>query len=157
MKNASIVILCALQLAVCNNVRVHGMAGELTHPSIAWAADDAPMRQRIMAILNEKNSKFLGGRFVNAASTLEYGGTTEALSRMVAKLAECEGVRVQVTFVRAQSDLAWTVNHNAWADPLYFGIQVNLAAKTINLEHLDLPAFTKTSGKPSASGTAARR
>ena len=149
MKNTLILLLFALQLGLCSNVRVYGMAGELTHPSIAWPGDNAKMRERITSILNEKDAKFLGGRFINAASSLEYGGTMDALSRIVVKLLECEGVRVQVTFVREPTSSAWTVNHNAWADPLHFGIQVNLDAKTLNLEHLYLPAFTKTSGKVS--------
>jgi hypothetical protein len=145
MKKSWMLYLCAILLALDSNFQVHAMAGDLNHPSIALPAD-APQkfREQIMAILNDKDCKFLGGHFINANTTLQYGGSAEALSRMLAQLAECDGIRVQVTFVKKPGGEVWTLNHNAWADPGHIAVQVNLVSP-INLEHLDISAFGKTS------------
>jgi hypothetical protein len=125
------------------------MAGNLAHPLIAFPeATPRKVREQVMAILNDKGCRFLEGHFINASTTLQYGGSTDALSRMLAGLAECEGIRIKVTFVRKAGGASWTLSHNAWADAGYIGIQVNLAAALIDLEHLDLPVLGKTAGAP---------
>lgn len=131
-------------IMVVSAPKAHALAGDLDHPSLAFPKDTpAALQTQIMTALNGKEAKFLHGHFINADTTLVYGGNTEALVSMLARLAECEGMQVKVSFVRGAAAESWTLRHNAWADATYIGIKVNLAAMNIDLEKLDLPAFGK--------------
>jgi len=96
-----------------------------------------------MSALNDEQCKFLEGHFINAHTTLHYGGGTESLNRMLNRLAACDYFRITVRFIKQESGVAWTVSHNAWANNEDLEIQVNLAAEGINLANLDIPAFGK--------------
>lgn len=125
-------------------VRVHPMAGDLRHPSLSLPADTPnELRAKLMLILADDEAQFLGGRFINASTTLEYGGATPALNRMVAKLIDCQGVKVRLHFTNTPNGPAWSVEHNAWAEPLALGLGINLGAPSIRAEDLKLPALSK--------------
>ena len=120
------------------------MAGDLAHPSIALPEGTGKeVREKIMSALNDEQCKFLEGHFINAHTTLQYGGGTESLNRMLNRLAACDYFRITVRFIKQESGAAWTVSHNAWANNEDLEIQVNLAAEGINLAKLDIPAFGK--------------
>jgi hypothetical protein len=154
--NRWVLLVCgALLLGIA--VKVQPMGGDLRHPSLALPAD-APteLRTRLMVILAEEDAKFLGGHFINAHTTLEYGGSTQALNRMVSKLAECGGVKVQLRFTNAVDGPAWSVDHNAWTDPYHLEVGINLGAASIKAGDLSLPVLGKpgpAKAIPSASPT----
>ncbi len=150
-----LVVFCGWLVLASASVRVYALAGDLDHPSIALPANaPAELHGQLMRVLGDKDAKFLRGHFVNAHTTLEYGGSTEAVNRMLAKLAECGGIQVKVRFVRTADGPAWTLEHNAWGDPQLIQIQVNLSARSIKPEDLNIPVFgTGASATPAASGS----
>jgi hypothetical protein len=112
-----LVVFCSWLVLASASVRVYALAGDLDHPSIALPANaPAELHGQRIRILGDNDAKFLRGHFVNAHTTLEYGGSTEALNRMLAKLAECGGIQIKVRFVRTADGPAWTLDHNAWGD-----------------------------------------
>ena len=122
--------------------RALGMAGDLDRPSLAFpTATPKALQSQILAALNVREAGFLRGRFINADTTLAYGGDTGALSAMLAQLAACEGMRVRVSFVRVPGGESWTIQHNAWADATQIAIRVNVVAEKIDLLKLELPAL----------------
>jgi len=150
MKNR-ILLLHSLMVALIAPVKTHAMAGELKEPGLAWLAATADtLRTRVATILNDKDCKFLGGHFINASTTLEYGGRTDSLNRLLSRVAECEGVRVKVSFTQENRSVAWTVRHNAWSEPTCLFVRVNLAASVIEATHLEMPVFGK-GGEPPVS------
>jgi hypothetical protein len=145
--------------------RVHAMAGELSSPSLAFpAAFPQESRTRVIAILGDPECKFLGGHFINADTTLEYGGKTAALNRLLEKLSQCDGIQVHLAFSggraaawtlsNGSTNASWTVRHNGWADAGWIEIQVNTSSGLIELGLLEIPAFGKAVA--SASATTAR-
>jgi hypothetical protein len=140
----SVVLIFASVVVLSARVQAHAMAGDLAHPSIALPEGTGKkVREKIMSALNDEQCKFLEGHFINAHTTLHYGGGTESLNRMLNRLAACDYFRITVRFIKQESGAAWTVSHNAWANNEDLEIQVNLAAEGINLAKLDIPAFGK--------------
>ena len=141
----SVVVLLASAVVLSARVQAHAMAGDLEHPSIALPeGTPKAVRGQIISALNDEECKFLGGHFINAHTTLQYGGGTESLNRMLNRLAACDYFKITIRFIKQQSGVAWTVSHNAWANNEDLEVQVNLAAEGIQLEKLDLPAFGKS-------------
>src|SRR5438477_5715364 len=93
-------VLSAMLLNGVAPLHAHAMAGDLKAPSLAMpeGTPDA-FRTNVLAILGDKECKFLDGTFINASTTLHYGGSTESLNNLVAKLSELDGVRISVTFI----------------------------------------------------------
>lgn len=135
--------LVAVILTLSVVAKAHAMAGDLEHPSLAFPEDmPAALQAQIMAALSGKDAKFLQGHFINADTTLAYGGNTESLTSMLARFSECDGIRIKVSFVRGPAAESWTVRHNAWGDARYIGVQVNVSATEIDLQKLELPVFS---------------
>ena len=77
-------VFCGWLVFASANVRVYALAGDLDHPSLALPANaPAELHSRLIRILDDKDAKFLRGHFVNAHTTLEYGGSTDALNQML--------------------------------------------------------------------------
>lgn len=132
------------------------MAGDLAHPSIALPeATPKAVREQIGNALSDAECKFLEGNFINAHTTLQYGGGTDSLNRMLSQLSACDYFRITVRFIKQESGVAWTVNHNAWANNEDLEVQVNLASQGIQLEKLDIPASGKCSPQASPPSAAA--
>ena len=130
-------LLSALLLNSVAPLKAHAMAGELKSPSLAMPAEmSEALRTNILAIIGDSECKFLDGNFINASTTLRYGGSTESLNSLIARLSELDGVRITLSFIREPGGPAWTLKHNGWADPGDFFIQINPAASTIKLERL---------------------
>ena len=118
-----------------------GLAGELDRPSLATSKEfpDADY-QKVRAVLEGKNGKFLGGRFVNSFTSLEYAGDTTALNQFIEALARCPNVKVRVSFYGPTGEVAecdWMVTHMAISNELQ--VRINLASKNVELEKLYLP------------------
>jgi hypothetical protein len=130
-------VLSALLLNGVAPVKAHAMAGELKTPSLAMPADTSEaFRTNILSIVGDKECKFHDGSFINASTTLHFGGSTESLNSLIAKLSEIDGVRVNVRFISEPGGPAWTLKHNGWGHPAEFFIEINPAASTIKLERL---------------------
>src|SRR5215471_5735139 len=116
--------ICAVVFNLLTSLNAHAMAGDLKSPSLAMPADTPQeFRTNLIAAISEKECKFLDGHFINAHTTLCYGGSTESLNHLIARLGAFEGVRVLVTFVKEPEGPSWTLSHNGWADPGNFFIQ----------------------------------
>ncbi|MHC1766160.1 MAG: hypothetical protein AB9869_17970 [Verrucomicrobiia bacterium] len=137
-----LVLFCGWLVLASAHVRVYALAGDLEHPSLALPANaPAELHGQLVRILDDKDAKFLRGHFVNAHTTLEYGGSTDALNQMLSRLSQCEGVRVILRFVRTAGGASWTLDHNAWGDARSMNIQINVASPSIKLEDLTIPAL----------------
>ena len=145
-------------LAVGASFRVLAMAGELQKPSLAFPAEIRPeTRERLLTIISDPACKFLRGTFINANTTLDYGGPTEALNHLLERLAACDGICVHVTFTggtdaafTGTADASWTLRHSGWGAPNRIEVQVNPASGHIQLARLEIPEFGKgtQSGNP---------
>ncbi len=117
---------------------VSAEAGTLDSPGVAFPAEyPKDAQDRVMAALNRKDCKFLGGTFVNWFTTLRYQGQTRALNLFLGDLAKCPGVAVHVGFKKLDDECDWRVGHDAQDN--CFQIEVNLNSKQIKLEDLYLP------------------
>jgi hypothetical protein len=115
--------------------------------STSYPAADAA---KLKAALDLPECKFLDGRYVNAATTLRYGGDAAALSKQLDALTKCPGLRVYLTFYRppapgagvATIDVddpgcAWTISHIGPSGD--FTVRVNLGSDKVKVEDLNLP------------------
>ncbi len=103
-----------------------GLAGNLDAPSLSFPAN-SKSQKAVMEVISDKQFRFLRGRFVNAFSTLLYGGDADSLNTFLSKLARCPGAKVTVAFDKGGEDASWILTHNAWGDPDTFHIVVNTA------------------------------
>ena len=128
----------------------HAMAGDLKSPSLAMPAGTSEaLRVRLLAALNDPECKFLEGHFINTNTTLHYGGATPSLNRLLTRLGECEGIQLTVTLTRGEpSGPSWTVTHSGWAGASNIGIQVNVAARELNLDQLVITIIGIAPAKP---------
>jgi len=132
--------------------RAYALAGDVQNPSLAFPQDmPAAVQTRIVTALHAKAAKFLEGHFVNAGTTLDYGGDTGALAAMLAELVACDGVQVRLSFVRGPVGQSWTLKHNAWIEPATIRIELNLEAAAIDLQKLDLHLCSPPPRDPAAS------
>jgi hypothetical protein len=113
-------------------------AGSLDSPGVAFPGDyPKDAQESVMAALNRKDCKFLGGTFVNWFTTLRYQGETKALNLLLGDLAKCPGVTVHVGFKKLDDECDWRLSHDGLDNG--FQIEVNLNSKQIKLEDLYVP------------------
>ena len=128
-----------LALCLLGTVRAHAMAGQLRSPSIATPESiSVQIRTNLLAVLSDKDCKFLDGNFINATTTLRYGGSTESLNKLIRELSGIGETGVAVTFTSDPGGPSWTIQHNGWGDPLQFNITVNVAAANFRPDKLQL-------------------
>ena len=85
--------------------RVEALAGNLDIPSLGFPSEmKETTREQIMAAIVDKSYQFIDGHFVNAFTTLRYGGEMKGLNRFLEKLAECEGMKVVITYSKSLSN-----------------------------------------------------
>ncbi|MBL9172502.1 MAG: hypothetical protein JNL10_03110 [Verrucomicrobiales bacterium] len=121
--------------------RVLALAGTLNRPSVALPESLGPgWRTQLMKVLEAPDAKFLGGQFINAVTTLRYGGDTGALNQFLAGLAECPEVQIRVQLVR-DLDSEWVLQHNGWSDGREFLLRVALDSGRIRLEDVQWPVI----------------
>ncbi len=132
-------------------IRAFALAGELKTPDLAFPTGFSEIsRTNLLASLQPTDCKFLGGRFINWSTTLEYGGNTPALNRFLAGLAKCPEVVLVVRFGPAMtaSDCDWAVTHSA-QEPSKVVVHINWQSSAINMEDIALPEWK---GPPIAKG-----
>ncbi|HTE18190.1 MAG TPA: hypothetical protein VK689_07390, partial [Armatimonadota bacterium] len=116
----------------------YALYGKLTTPSVAFAKGyPAASQAQVMAALKRPDSKFLGGHFLNAWTSLRYGGNTRALNLFLDDLVKCPGVTVHVGFKQLPDDTDWRVGHMASGNR--FQVEVNLSSERLNIEELYIP------------------
>jgi hypothetical protein len=147
---ACLVVLAAVPV-IARPSACPARAGNLDRPSVAMsttypAADAAKLK----AALDLPECKFLDGRYVNAATTLRYGGDAAALSKQLDALTRCHGLAVHLTFDRPSAaragvatidvdepGCAWTISHIGPSGDIT--VRINLGSDKVKLEELNLP------------------
>jgi hypothetical protein len=154
MRLLPMILAAVLQIGIGEGRLAYGMTGDLKEPSLALPSEvPSKVRTHLIDILKGEAAKFLGGKFINAYTRLDYGGSVDALNRMLSGLAECERFRVQVKFIRETGRQAWEVEHNGWGAPFLIQVIINLGAETINPEDIDIPTFGYSSGSIASPDT----
>ena len=144
--NISLTVVTALSI-VLGTQRVHGLAGTLDHPSLSFPQDEKDVDQEeVMKVLGMKEAQFLGGRFVNAFTTLQYGGDTDALNRFLARLSACKGTSVVVTYHETPGGdtSTWWLQHNAWGNPKELVVSIDAKSPRFDPSLFKLPAEAKS-------------
>ena len=134
----AVIALSAIALSVATTRFAFALRGKLSSPNAALSAN-YPAREKVVAALQRKDCKFLGGSFVNSTSYLRYAGDAGSLNGFIGDLVQCPGVTATVGFKKLDDKCDWLVTHDGRAES--FQIQVNLNAKRIDLEKLILPAI----------------
>lgn len=130
--------------------RVHALAGSLDHPSLSFPESEKELGlDEVMKVLNMKEAKFLRGHFVNAFTTLRYGGDMASLNLFLSRLAACTGAEVALVYHDKLVDetSTWLLQHNAWGNPREFVISVNPDAPGFDKALLKLPTKVKIQPK----------
>jgi hypothetical protein len=128
------------------------LAGSLDKPSIAIpTTGEGELRQQdpvcaaMHKVLTDHAKQFVSGRFINAHSTMEFGGSTDELNAMLTDLAAVEGAKLQVRFAKsseAPAPYQWRIQHSAWVgDPQSLSITVYLGDGKIQAENVVLPTI----------------
>lgn len=112
---------------------------ELKAPGVAFAQGyPADAQAKVMSALTRAELKFLGGYGLNWHTTLRYCSETAGVNRLLADLANCPGVAIQVRFVRIDDECDVRVNHEGHNNN--FQVEVNLKPGRIRIEELELPS-----------------
>jgi hypothetical protein len=138
-----ILLILFLALLTATAHRALALAGTLDRPSIAFpqSVEDG-WRESVTRALETEGARFLDGNFINANTTLRYGGNTDSLSRFLDRLARCNGLKLRIRF-DSKLDAVWTVQHNAWIDSTAF--EVRISPDSIQLAELVLPEIVGSS------------
>jgi hypothetical protein len=122
--------------------RVEALAGNLDVPSLGFPSEmNKTTREQIMAAIVDKSYQFIDGRFVNAFTTLRYGGEMKGLNRFLEKLAECEGMKVVITYSKSLSGevATWLLRHNGWVEARQLVVSINTDAPKFDKTKLEIP------------------
>jgi hypothetical protein len=139
-----------------------GRAGKMDQPSIAFPTTGEgangtpdPICTAIEKVLDKHAAAFVAGRFINAHSTMEFGGTTTQLNALLKDLADIAGAKFQVRLAEASESglrldgkdahddrpYPWRIEHNAWGDAQYLSVTIFLGNGKIKLEDLQIPTI----------------
>ena len=115
--------------------------GILETPSLAMPRDYPKADyEKIKAVLERKDCKFLGGMWLNAATSLRYGGDTTSLNLFIEALSLCPNLKVHVLFYRPTGGNVggdWMVTQYGAVNQVE--VRINLASDKIKIENLALP------------------
>lgn len=140
MKQLLAPLLCAALLATATNALA--LAGDLKEPGVALPhAYPKSAQELVRAALTLADCKFLGGRFINWHTSLNYAGDTKALNQFLDALAKCPGITLHVTFVAdpmLHEGSDWHLSHDAHENS--FHVRVSLKSDRIKLPDLRVPA-----------------
>ncbi len=114
---------------------------ELSAPGAAFLQGyPADARAKVMSALTRPDLKFLGGFGLNSHTTLRYRSDSRGVNRLLADLATCPGVSVQVRFVKLDDECDIRLNHLAQNNN--FQVEVNLNPGRVRVEDVELPSIT---------------
>ena len=107
-----VVTLLAILFATATSQFAFAIGGPLKSPAgishNAKYPDHA--QETLVAALSRKDSRFVGGSFVNWIYTLRYEGDTRALGLFVGDLSKCPGITVSVVFAAIGTEY-WVAVH----------------------------------------------
>lgn len=136
-----------------------GLAGTLERPSISIPTvgdgKPDPVCSAIRETLSRHARQFVSGRFINAHSTMEFGGTAVELIALLKDLAAIEGAKLLVRFSEGSDNLLksdvksdgntlpyqWVVKHNAWGDAQYLSVTILVGAGGLKAEDVQIPTI----------------
>ena len=141
MKNLQSVVVIALIAILFSSATPRfalAIAGGLSSPAEIAHNDKYPAnaQKKLVAALQRKDCKFVGGSWVNFTSALHYEGDARALSLFIGDLVHCPGITVTVTFKTLGTE-DWIAVHDSHENSLQ--IQINLKSKRVDLKKLTLP------------------
>ena len=142
MKLARRLPLVLAVLLFASTLPAFALAGGLSHPGVAMPTNLPPaFHTNLTAALTDAKVKFLGGNFVNAFTSLRYGGETRALNGFLERLAKCPGIKLSVRFEIYADDQPqdWLLTHDAWHDAYAVCVRINLKSRRLQLADLVLP------------------
>ncbi|MBN9693985.1 MAG: hypothetical protein J0M24_27400 [Verrucomicrobia bacterium] len=138
-------------LLAASSLPAWALAGELKQPALAFPPDfPQALHQQIQTNLTRPEGVFVGGRFLNWTTQLNYNGSVAALNQLLAGLAQIPGARIQVRF--SSADTAWQISHSAM-EPLQFQININPEVPGFAWSELSLPAIAGPSQRVGESAT----
>jgi hypothetical protein len=113
---------------------------ELKTPGVAFLQEyPADARAKVMSALTRPELKFLGGFGLNSHTTLRYRADTPVVNRLLADLANCPGVSLQVRFAKLDEECDVRLSHQAQNNN--FLVEVNLKPGRIRVEDVELPSI----------------
>lgn len=135
-----LLIVAAATLLMMSTTPALALRGKLhTAAGIAFSSSYPEHAQKqVQTALQTDGCKFIDGSFINAVSTLNFGGDTPSLNRLLGELAECPGTTVAVSFKKIEHECDWRLVHDAHANR--FDITVNLNSRQVNIEELVIPS-----------------
>jgi hypothetical protein len=138
-------------LAVAAMVCLHGSASalyiQLSKPGVAFMQGyPVDAQAKVMTALTRPDLKFLDGHGLNSHTTLRYHADAPAVNRLLADLAACPGVSIQIRFVRIDDDCDVRLSHLAQTNN--FQVEMNLKPSRIRVEDLELPTIKGPDLKP---------
>jgi hypothetical protein len=136
-----IIMFCGLVAVIAVYSPAFAAQGKLDAPALSMAKDYPEADyQKIKNVLERKDCTFLGGDWLNAHTSLRYGGDTIALNKFIERLSLCPNLKVHVNFFRPSSggvECDWMVTQHAPSNKLV--VRINLASEQIKIEDLHLP------------------
>lgn len=135
-------LFITLIAAIATSNFLFAAMGKLERPSFAIRNGIVSKEdyEKIVAVLNRKDCKFVEGMWLNSFTTLKYKSETVPLNLFIKELTECPNVIVHVSFYQSEpQDADWTVSNSA---DNRFNICINLKSKAIDMEKLYLPEYT---------------
>lgn len=165
-------IVAALGLLVIGSARpAWALAGTLDKPSIAIPtkgegaeAQQDPVCVQLHQVLTDHAKQFVTGQFINAHTTMDFGGKTEELNKLLAGLAAVDGARLHIRFTDGNDETAavtglkrdvqpgvqWRISHNAWAGDAH-GLSITIYVGDGQIKIGDVQIPTIIGEKPAAT------
>lgn len=139
-RRAILLTVATAALVMMSTTSAIAMRGKIdTAAGIAFSSSyPEHARKQVQTALENKGCKLIDGSFINAVSTLNFGGDTPTLNNFLGELAECPGTTVTVFFKKIEHECDWRLVHDAHTNG--FQIAVNLNSKQINIEELVIPS-----------------
>ena len=122
--------------------RAYALAGTLDQPSLSFLSDEKLLdRESVMKAIGDKSFQFLSGFFVNASTTIRYGGDTAGLNRFLKRLSACHGARLVVRYVDSDSadGATWRLQHTAWGNARQFVVSIYAGSPQFEKDCLIIP------------------
>ncbi len=121
--------------------QVFAAMGEITEPGLGFPNSfPVAAREKVQAVLERPDCKFLSGHWLNSFTSLKYQGETAPLNLFMQSLSECSGITLSIRFDKHSmtDDCDWTVTQGPF-ELTKLCVRINLKSKRIKLEDLVVP------------------
>jgi hypothetical protein len=140
----------AIAAVAASTKETHALTESLNHPRINFPKDFSPrLADAVHKVLRDDTFKFVNGGISywppEWSTTLVYDGNTRLLNVFLDDLRKIQGIKTRVTFAKdlgkeggsSYRGASWWVKYKQ-TTPETITVRVNLAAKEIDAEKLDL-------------------